>query len=263
MIRSTAKPFFGENAGEDVAKNDKEHLFCLASAPYRRTRLLSWLLLGGFLLCALISTVLSRQLWSTYAHTFVPYLRWQDALVVSLWYVAFIALAGSVIVVRFLFALHAGRHKGMVILAGDAEIGVRDLSPKNLASIFWAVATAFICFVVGAVGLVPEMLLGWSLHLSHPVLMVLGTTVVILLGIAGLVLTVVTATVVVMGMVGCVSFCKRMGAPQCYSLTGQANLKIDGLILTLIYPGKPESIIDLSSLDEKDQRHLLSLLCRY
>src|ERR1700726_94915 len=115
--QTTCNPFFGEGAEASPGspKRDKKDIFRLAYRSYTRTRLLSWLLLSGFLLCAAISVILGRTLWSTYAHVFVPYLRWQDVLVASLWYVTLIALSGCVLVARFLYALYAGHHRGMVI----------------------------------------------------------------------------------------------------------------------------------------------------
>lgn len=268
MLQLTTETFFEEHPQDSPGpvKHGAKHIFRLEYASYSRTRLPSWLLLAGFLLCAGLSVVVVKGLWSTYAHTFVPYLRWQDVLVVSLCYIALMALAGCVLVVRFFYALHAGHHKGMLILIADAErteLIVRDLSPKNLAGICSAVGTACTCFAVGVVGLVPEMLLGWTLHLPHPALVVLCTAVVLLLGMVGLVVTLLTAVAIGIGLIGCVSFCKRMGAPQSYLLTSQTSVRIDAGVLTVISPDKPESTVDLKSLEEEEQSRLLSLLERF
>src|SRR5437588_12559438 len=113
-------------------------IFYLKRASYVRIRLLGWLLIAGSACCALLCIVLGARLLPTYEHTFTLYLKWQDALVASLWYIALIALGGCVLVVRFLYALRSGYRKGMLILKQETFIG-RDLSPKNLASIYWAV----------------------------------------------------------------------------------------------------------------------------
>jgi hypothetical protein len=137
---------------------------------------------------------------------------------------------------------------------------VRDLSPKNLGRIAWAVSTALGCFVAALLGLVPEMLIGWTLHLPHPGLVVLGTALAILLGLGGLLITLPACSFVCIGLVGGVSFCRKMGAPQTYQLTHQATLRIDGFVLAVVYPDKPESLFDLNLLAPADQRQLLYLL---
>jgi len=199
------------------------------------------------------------RLYPTYAHTFTPYLKWQDALVALCWYITFISLGGCVLIGRFLFALRAGYTSAMLVVSESALI-VRDLSHENLSSIFWLVGTSLTCALTALAGLLPEMLLGWILHLSSPLLVVLATGVTIVLSLAGLALTLPFLSFVVIGIVGSVSFCRKMGSPQTYRLTNQASLSIDGFVLTIIYPDAPESMIDLKILDAGDQRHLLHLL---
>ena len=237
-----------------------EYVFYLRRASYRRTRLLARLLIIVSLTTAFACAVLAARLWPTYQHTFTPYLKWQDALVASLWYSTFILVGGSIMVVRFLYALHAGYYRGMFLVEHDSTLTVRDLSPKNLSSIYWAVGTAFSCFIAALIGLVPEMLLGWTLHLPHPALVVLCTAAAIALGLAGLVVTLIASSFVLIGLVGCVSFCRKMGASLTYRLSNQTMLRIDGIVLTVMYPDQQESTLDLDLLDAEDQRHFLFLL---
>ncbi len=236
------------------------YLFRLGRAPYRRTLLWGWLLFSGFLVCALVSAVLGAWFFPGYSHAFTPYLKWQDMLVALLWYITFISLGGCVLVVRFLYALRAGYRKGMLALVGDTALTVRDLSHENLSSIFSVVHTALWCFVALLVGLIPEMLIGWTLYLPHPALIVLGTGVATALSLAGLAISLPAASFILIGCIGCVSYCRKMGSRQTYQLTSQATLVIDDFALTITYPDEPESMIDLNLLDADDQRHLLSLL---
>jgi hypothetical protein len=235
------------------------YLYRLGRAPYRRTNIWGWLLLSAFLVVAAASAWLGVRLLSTYAHAFTPYLKWQDALVALCWYITFTSLGGCVLIVRFLYALRKGYHKEMLVMSDDALI-VRDLSHENLSSIFWLVSTALSCFVAALVGLLPEMLLGWTLQLSYPLLAVFATIVALVLSIAGLAITLPALIFVVVGLVGSISFCRNMGSPHLYRLTSQASLSIDGFVLTIIYPDAPEAMIDLNLLNPDDQLHLLHLL---
>jgi hypothetical protein len=235
------------------------YIYRLKRASYVRICLVAWLLIAGSLACALLCIVLGIRLLPTYTHTFTLYLKWQDALLATLWFTALLALGSSVLVLRFLYALHAGYRQCMLALKGDTFTG-RDLSPKNLSSIYWAVSTGFGCFVAALVGLVPLILIGWTLHLPHPMLVVLGTGLAIVLSLAGLVVTAIALLFVLIGFVGCISFCRKMGAPQTYRLTNQATLRIDGFVLSIIYPDQQESMFDLNLLEPEDQRHLLHLL---
>jgi len=163
-------------------------------------------------------------------------------------------------VVRFQYALRAGFYQGMFIQKGGSTLIVRDLSSKNLSSIYWAVGTALSCFIAALAGLIPEMLIGWTIHLPHPALVVVCTGIAILLSLAGLVVTLVAASFILIGWVGCVSFCCKMGAPQTYQLGSQTSLRLDGFVLSVTHPDQQEALFDLDLLDMKDQRHLLSIL---
>ncbi len=236
------------------------YLFRVGRPSYVRTRLLGLLWLGGFFSCACLALLLSAWLLATYDHTFTFYLKWQDALVAFLWAIALFSLIGCVFALRFLFALHIGYTRGMLTLVKDKHLAVRDLSPENMVSGFWMMHASFWCCVTVLVGLLPAMLLGWTISIANPILMVLATGVLILLGIAGLVLSITFGSFVVIGCFGAITFCRNLGAERTYSLNDHTVLRLDGTILTIIYPGKPESMIDLASLDPSDQRCLLALL---
>ncbi|SRR6266487_22374 len=243
-----------------IQTSANSYVFYLRRASYLRMHLLGLLLIIASLAIAVICAVLAIRVWPTYSHTFTPYLKWQDALLASLWYIALLLLGGSVVVGRFLYALSAGYHKGIFILEGDSTLIVRDLSPKNISSIYWAVGTTLSCFIAALVGLIPEILIGWTLHLQHPALVVLGTGAAIALSLAGLAVSLVALSFIVIGWIGCVSFCRNMGAPQTYRLSNQTSMRIDGFVLSIIHPEQQESMFDLNLLDVEDQRHLLFLL---
>lgn len=239
------------------------YVFYPSSASYIRTRLLGWLLILASFTIAAVFAALAIRLWPTYSHTFTPYLKWQDALFASCWYIVLLLLGGSILVARFLYALHAGYYRGVFILEGDSTIIVRDLSPKNYSSIYWAVGAALSCFMAALVGLVPEILIGWTLHLPHPALVIMCTAGAIALSLAGLAITLVASSFIVIGWVGCVSFCRKMGAPQTYRLTKQTMLRIDGFVLSITHPDQQESMFDLNLLDVEDQHRLLYLLHKH
>ena len=235
------------------------YLFRLGRKAYIKTGILGGLLFGAFLLCAIATVFFSVKLLPTYSHAFTPYLKWQDALVALCWFISFISLLGDVLIVRFLYALRAGYRKEMLVLS-NSVLTVRDLSHENLSSIFWLVSTALSCFLTTLAALLPEMVLGWTLQLSSPLWAVLGTVVMIVLSIAGLAVALPAFSFVVIGLVGSISFGKKMGSPHIYRLTSQASLSINGFVLSIIYPDAPESLIDLNCLNSDDQRHLLYLL---
>ena len=81
-----------------------------------------------------------------------------------------------------------------------------------------------------------------------------------LLSLAGLAIVLPAFSFIVIGLIGSVSFCRKMGSPHTYQLTNQASLSIDGFVLTIIYPDAPEAMLDLKLLNPQDQRHLLHLL---
>jgi hypothetical protein len=236
------------------------YLFRLGHPSYVRTRLLGLLWLGGFFSCACLALLLSAWLLPTYAHTFTLYVKWQDVLVASLWAIALFSVIGCVFALRFLYALHIGYSRGMLTLVKDKYLAVRDLSAENMVSGFWMMHAKFWCLVTVLVGLLPAMLLGWTVSIVNPILMVLATGGILLLGIAGLVLSITFGSFIIIGCLGAITFCRNLGRERTYSLNDHTILRLDGAILTIIYPGKPESMVDLASLDPADQHCLLTLL---
>lgn len=243
-----------------VHTEEKCYRFHLAHGAYRTISLKAWLLLCGFLLSALVGATSALLLWPTYTHGFTLYLKWQDALVASGWCVTLVSLGGCILVLRFLYALRRGYQAAMLTLEEKNKLSGRDLSPKNFASIFWAVATTFSCFVVMLVGLIPAVLIGWTLHFANPVLLVFSTIAAFLLSLGGLALSLPFGAFFIIGLIGGVSFCRRMGAPQTYLLGTQTIVRVDGLSLAIIHPDKPESLFDLQLLTSEDQHRLLTLL---
>ena len=245
----------------DILSND--YVFYLSHASYKRTRLLAWILVLASFTIAIACVVLSVRLWSSYTHVFTPYLKWQDALLATLCYISLILIGGSAMVVRFYYALRAGLYQGIFIQKGDSTLVVRDLSSKNLSGLYWAIGTTLSCFIVALVGLIPEILIGWTIHLPHPMLVVLCTGVAILLSLAGLVVTLVATSFIFIGWIGCFSFCRKMGAPQTYQLDRQTTMRLDGFVLSITHPHQQEAVFDLNLLDLKDQHHLFSLFYKY
>lgn len=234
--------------------------FYLARKSYWHTSLLGWLLICASCSGAIILVLLGLSCWPTYTHTFTPYLKWQDALLATLWFGALVLLWSCLLVLRFLLALRAGYRQGVFVLHGHTALTVRDLSPKNFASIYWATGTAFSCFLAALLGLVPVILIGWTLHLPHPVLAFLATAAALILSLAGLAVTLVASSFIVIGLIGSLSFGRRLGAPHTYLLSSHTTIRIDNLVLTVIYPDRPETMFDLNLLAPRDQRHLLMLL---
>jgi hypothetical protein len=235
------------------------HLFRLGRFAYLRATVKGWLLFGGFLLCTVISALLGARLFTSYAHTVTPYLKWQDALLALLWFITFLSLLGGVLVVRFLYALRTGYDKSMIEVR-DAALIVRDLSHENLGSVFWLVGAVLLCFIAVEVGLIPEMLLGWTLHIPVLSLTILGTIIAGLLSVGGLAIVLPATAFVIIGLIGSVSFFRNLGLPRLYRLTNQAVLSIDGFVLTITYPDTPEAMLDLHMLNVSDQRKLLYVL---
>lgn len=234
--------------------------FDLAHSQYLRIRRLGWLFFLGLILCAVIGVLSGAGLWTTYVHNFTLYLKWQDALVALSWFISFVSLLGSVLVMRFLHALREGHTAGMVTFEGKDTVTVRDLSAENMKSIFWIMNSAFWCFVTALVGLVPAILLGWTTHIPYPTLMVITTGLAGLLSLAGIVVSILAVICILIGCLGGISFCRKLGSSHTYQLNGQANIRIDNFVLTISYPGKPESLVDLNLLSSEDQRQLLALL---
>jgi hypothetical protein len=245
------------------------YCFGLEQAQYRRIRALGRLFLAALLVCMAVSILLGMALWRTYSHQFTPYLKWQDALVSLSWFVSFITIWGSVLVMRFLYALHQGYSKGMVTFEYDRDsegtkngslITVRDLSAENMKSILWMMNSSFWCFVAVLIGLVPAIVVGWTLHMTHPLLAFVLTAFAIVLFLAGLTISVVGAAFIVIGLIGSISFGRKLGSSHSYQLNVQATIRIDNFVLAFIYPGEVESMVDLNLLSGDDRHLLLSLL---
>lgn len=239
------------------------YLFRLGTAAYSYARTRSWLWLGGFFLMGLSTLLLGLHLWPTYVHTFTWYLRWQDGLVSLFFFITLLCLGGCLFSLRYMVALHAGHSHDLLTVSQDHTLTIRDLSPENLIGVFWMLHAAFWCFITVLVGLVPEVLLGWTLRLPSLSLVILATTVAVLLSIGGLVLSITFGWFILMGIFGAGPLFLKLGAPCTYKLDIHMVLRIDGTVLTVIYPGKPESTIDLAALDEDDKKVLLPLLKEY
>jgi len=240
--------------------NSNTHTFYQDRVAYMRTRRLGWLMGGAFFLAALLSFFLGLRVWGTYTHVFTFYLKWQDALVALLWFITFLTLGGGVLVLRFQYAVHVGYVKGVFSLIDTTHIAVRDISAANLASIFWILNASFWCFVTVLVGLVPFILIGWTLHLTSVPLAIVATGLAILLSLAGLVLSVTFSSFIVIGCFGAVSFWQKLGLVLIYELNTHTTVRCDDTILTVIYPDMPESMLDLNVLDKGDKHLLLALL---
>src|SRR5262249_17396452 len=158
-----------------------------------------------------------------------------------LWFIAFIVLGGSILVGRFLYTLRKGYTQGMLTLVGNT-IHVRDLSPENFKSIFWIMNSAFWCFIVVLIGLSPDIIPNWTLHLSSALLVIIGTSIVVLLSLIGLGISIVACVFIIIGCIGCISFCHKLGSSYTYELNGRTRLSIDNFILTIIQPDRPESM---------------------
>lgn len=236
------------------------YCFHLGCTQYQRVKLRGWLFLASFVVAASVSFFLGCLLWKSYTHVFTPYLKWQDAVVALLWFIAFISLGGSGVVVRFLCELHAGYHKGTLTLDSKNILKVRDLSHENLISIFWMMNSAFWCFVAVLVGLIPLILIEWTLHIPSPLLSIVATGLAILLSLAGVVVSMIAAVFIVIGGIGAINFCRKLGSSHIYRLSSEHTLRIDNFVLTIIHPGRPETMVDLDLLTAEEQRRLLSLL---
>ena len=236
------------------------HTFYQSRAAYVRTRRLGWLMCCVFLLGAIVSFASGVKVWGTYTHVFTLYLKWQDALVALLWFFTLLTLCGSVLTLRFQHAVRVGYIKGVFSLIDSTSIAVRDISAENLASIFWILNASFWCFVTVLVGLVPVILIGWTLHITPLLLAIVATGVAILLSLAGIVLSIAFSSFIVVGCFGAVSFWQKLGLVHIYKLDTHTTLRCDGTILTVIYPDMPESMLDLNVLSEGDKHLLLALL---
>lgn len=236
------------------------HTFYQSRAAYVHTRRLGWLMCGVFLLGAIVAFVSGVKVWGTYTHVFTFYLKWQDALVALLWFFSLMTLCGSILILRFQHAVRVGYIKGVFSLVDSTSIAVRDISAENLASIFWILNASFWCFVVMLIGLVPVILIGWTLHTTPLLFSIVATGVAILLSIAGIVLSITLSIFIIVGGFGAVSLWQKLGLVYIYKLDAHTTLRCDGNILTVIYPDMPESMLDLNALSEGDKQLLLTLL---
>ncbi len=234
--------------------------FDLGRVQYSRIRTIGLLFFCALIICACIGIAVGLLLWKSYRHDFTPYLKWQDALLSLSWFISFISLGGAVMVVRFLHALHVGYTQGMVTLVKNSTITVRDLSAENLKNIFWIMNSAFWCFVAVLVGLLPVMLIGWTLHLPNLILAIVTTSIAILLSLAGLVVSLVAASFIIVGCIGLISFCRKLGSSHTYQLDHQAAIRMDNLTLAITYPGMAESVVDMNLFAANDRQRLVSLL---
>ena len=279
---------------------ENTYRFNLGSAQYLRIRAIGVLFLCGLLVCACIAVAVGISLWKSYPHDFTPYLKWQDALLSLSWFIAFIALEGGILTGRFLHALHAGYTRGMVTIVENSQTGcgstitVRDLSAENLKNVFWIMNSEFWCFVAVLVGLLPVMLIGWTLHLSSMILVMLTTGIAIVLSLAGLVVSLVATSFIIIGCFGIVSFCRKLGSSHTYQMEmhpvpiqhqmmgenafgscttskdeetnafrkhfEHATIRVDNLTLAITYPAAVESVVDLNLLAPDDLQQLLALL---
>jgi hypothetical protein len=235
------------------------HCFRLGQQAYRRISLLSWLMASGILCCATLALFLCVTVWQSYDHTFTFYLKWQDALVALSAFTTFLTLGGIALIFCFLLALRSGYKHYMITLEGSL-LTARDLSPLNLASIFWMMNSVFWCAVVVVIGLFPAILIGWTLHLSSPALSIVLTTIVGILCLAGLAASTVAAVFIGIGCIGAFKSVRKLGDAHRYELSSRTNVSIDNFELSIIHPGRPESMIDLNLLAKEDRHQLLALL---
>lgn len=229
----------------------------------RRNRLLATFLIMLTLCGSVLLAFAAYRFWPTYTHPFTPYLKWQDALLASLCYGSIILLIAAIILARFRFACRQGSRQGALILQPGETLTVRDLSPKNFHAVYSMVGSSFTCFLVTLVGLAPLILIGWTLHLSRLILVVVTTTAAIAISLAGLILSLIFATFLIIGLIGARSLARSLGVSHTYYLTPLTILRIDNDILTITCPNQPETLFDLHLLHPHEQRHLLHLLQPY
>jgi len=223
---------------------------------------LGWTLVVLTLFCSALFICAGIFFWNTYSHEFTLYLKWQDALLALCWFLGGIALISAVLIVRFLHAAQAGYTRGMITLRDQETITMRDLSPENITSIFWLMNSIFWCFTVVLASLAPTVLIQWALHIPNPILAVVATCLAALFCLAALVIGIISGSFIIIGFTGMVSFTRKLGAAHVYRLNDLTTVRIDNFVLTVMYPGETESMVDLHLLAQEDQRRLLSLLYR-
>src|SRR5579863_3706113 len=185
----------------------------------RRNRLLATFLIMLTFWAAVMLAFAAYRFWPTYTHPFTPYLKWQDALLATLCYGSILLLIAAVTLMRFHFACRQGSRQGILILQPDGTLTVRDLSPKNFHAIYSMVGSSFTCFLVTLVGLSPFILIGWTLHLSHLIFSVTMTAIAIAISLAGLILSLIFATFLIIGLIGARALAHALGASHSYYLT--------------------------------------------
>ena len=249
--------------GEHSLRAARPVVFYPTRQAIRRNRLLATFLILFMLCGSMLLAFAAYRFWPTYTHPFTPYLKWQDALLATLCYGSIILLIAAIVLVRFHFACRQGNHQGILILQPDETLTIRDLSPKNFHAVYSMVGSSFTCFLVTLVGLSPFILIGWTLHLSRLILIVLTTTAAIAISLAGLILSLIFATFLIIGLFGARALARSLGASHTYFLTPLTTLRIDNDTLTITCPNQPETLFDLHLLQPSDQRHLLHLLQQY
>lgn len=239
---------------------EETQVFRLERRAYKRTLRQGWCWCIGYLSDAGLALIGGLLLLPTYTHVWTPYLKWQDALVSLLCFVGLLGLAGVIFVLRFLYTLHAGYTTGILHINSDHTMAVRDLSHENFISIFWMMHAAFWCFILVLLGLSPEILLRWTLHFANPMLAFFTTTLAVLLSLAGLALCAVFGFFILVGSVGLFNTCRNLGALYTYKLDNRITIRLDGSNLTVIYPDKPEAMLDLNALKPAERQRLFALL---
>ena len=250
-------------SSEQSLRSARPVIFYPTRQAIRRNRLLASFLIILTLCGSVLLAFAAYRFWSAYTHPFTPYLKWQDALLASLCYGSIILLIAAIILARFRFACRQGSRQGVLILQPGETLTVRDLSPKNFHAVYSMVGSSFTCFLVTLVGLAPLILIGWTLHLSRLILVVVTTTAAIAISLAGLILSLIFATFLIIGLIGARSLARSLGASHTYYLTPLTILRIDNDILTITCPNQPETLFDLHLLQSHEQRHLLHLLQPY
>ena len=227
---------------------------------YQRNRQFAILLIILSAFGSALLAVCAVLFWPAYTHPFTPYLKWQDALLAILCYGSFILLIASITLFRFYLACRQGYRRGILILQPRGIITVRDLSPKNFGGIYRMIGSSFTCFIVTLIGLAPCILIGWTLHLDHLILILLTTAVAVAVSLAGFTLSLIFATFVVISLIGARAFTRTLGASHTYDLSKLTTFRVDSNVLTISCPDRPETLFDLNLLHPQDQHHLLQLL---
>ena len=249
--------------GEHSLRAARPVIFYPTRRAIRRNRLLATFLILLTHCGSILLAFAAYRFWPTYIHPFTPYLKWQDALLASLCYGSIILLIAAIILARFRFACHQGSRQGVLILQPDGTLTVRDLSPKNFHAVYSMVGSSFTCFLVTLVGLAPFILIGWTLHLSRLILVAITTAAAIAISLAGLILSLIFVTFLIIGLFGARALARSLGASHTYYLTPLTTLRIDNNTLTITCPNQPETLFDLHLLQPDDQRQLLHLLQQY